>query len=434
MSTAIAANDPSLKSWVESANDDNCDFPIQNLPFGRFSTAHRDISAGVAIGNQILDLKVVEDEGLLPESKGTFTTSSLNDFMALGNSTWSATRQEISNLLSTNDTRIRDNPSLRNKALVAMEDAELHLPFQVAEYTDFYSSLDHAINCGKLFLDAENPLFPNWRHIPVGYNGRASTVVVSGSKVRRPMGQINPQMADKPTFSPCEKLDLELEMGAIVGTPSEMGSSVSVSEANEMIFGFVLLNDWSARDIQFWEGQPLGPFQSKAFATTISPWVVMREALEPFRVEGPKQEPAPLPYLAQSAPNNFDINLEVHLQAEGQTDTTIITRTNYKYMYWSSAQQLAHHSSSGCAMRSGDLLGSGTVSGPRRDSLGCLLELTEIGRIPFTIANGAERTFLEDGDSLTLEGWCQGDGYRIGFGKAEGTIIGANGREGIVKE
>jgi len=422
MLATIPANDPTLKSWVESANVKQCDFPIQNLPFGLFSVEEKEPRPGVAIGEQILDLKAVEEEGLLINSKGAFASSSLNEFMALGNASWSATRQEISNLLLLDNPVIRDNHSLRAKALVAIGHAKLHLPFQVAEYTDFYSSLEHATNCGKLFLDPENPLFPNWRHIPIGYNGRASTVVVSGTNVKRPLGQINPPTADSPVFTLCEKLDFELEIGAVVGVPSEMGLPVTVSQADEMIFGFVLLNDWSARDIQFWEGQPLGPFQSKAFATTISPWVVMREALAPFRVEGPKQVPAPLPYLAQSTPNNFDIDLTVSLRADDQSEATTITETNYKYMYWSSAQQLAHHTSSGCAMRSGDLLGSGTISGPTKSSLGCLLESTEYGQIPFSLADGIERTFLEDGDTLTLKGWCQGEDYRIGFGEAEGTI------------
>ncbi len=426
MPSSVPANDPSLKSWVESANDKDCNFPIQNLPFGLFSTAEGDSRLGVAIGDQILDLKVVESKGLLTNSKGVFSGSSLNDFMALGNKSWSAVRQEISGLLSIDDTRIQDDPFLSKMALVAMEDAKLHLPFQVTEYTDFYSSLEHATNCGEIFLDPENPLFPNWRHIPVGYNGRASTVVVSGTNIRRPLGQIKSAATDTPVFTPCEKLDFELEMGAIVGTPNEMGFQVSVSQANEMIFGFVLLNDWSARDIQFWESQPLGPFQSKAFATTISPWVVMREALAPFRVEGPKQDPAPLPYLNQISPNNFDINLSVSMRAAGQVRTSTIAETNYKYMYWSSAQQLAHHTSSGCAMRSGDLLGSGTISGPTNESLGCLLEATKNGQSPILLADGISRTFLEDGDTLILEGWCQGEDYRVGFGKAEGTIIAAD--------
>lgn len=425
--TAInPANDPSLKSWVDSANAENCDFPIQNLPFGLFSSSGSTPRIGVAIGDFILDLRAIEKAGLLTASKGTFSHPSLNDFMSLGKVAWSATRQEISNLLLSDEPRLRDNPSLREEALLPMSDCRLHLPFEVSEYTDFYSSLDHAVNCGKLFLDPENPLFPNWRHIPVGYNGRASTVVVSGTPVKRPLGQVVPAPAAQPVFTACDRLDFELEMGAVVGVPNEMGTSVSVSEARDMIFGFVLLNDWSARDIQFWEGQPLGPFQSKAFATTISPWIITSDALEPFRIEGPAQEPSPLPYLAQSTANNYDLKLEVHLQAEGQTDATAITRTNFKYMYWSSAQQLAHHASSGCAMRTGDLLGSGTVSGPARDSLGCLLEATENGQVPVSLGDGTTRTFLEDGDTLTLTGWCQGAGYRIGFGSAEGRVIGAS--------
>lgn len=422
MTATIPANDPSLTSWVESANNPDCDFPIQNLPFGIFSTEEKGPRAGVAIGDHILDLCALEEENLLPTPKGIFSSSSLNGFMALGNGSWSTTRQEISCLLSNDNNKIRDDQSLLEKALIPMDQAKLHLPFQVTEYTDFYSSLEHATNCGKLFLDPENPLPPNWRHMPIGYNGRASTVIVSGTNIRRPMGQIRPPASDAPIFTACNRLDFELEIGTVVGMPNEMGSSRSVSQAEEMIFGYVLLNDWSARDIQFWEGQPLGPFQSKAFATTISPWIVTREALTPFRIEGPKQDPAPLPYLEQSSPNNFDINLAVDLRAEDQAETTTITETNFKHMYWSSAQQLAHHASSGCAMRIGDLLGSGTISGPNTGSLGCLLESTEGGQIPFSLKEGSVRTFLEDGDTLSFKGWCQGEDYRVGFGEAKGTI------------
>lgn len=422
MSVTIPANDPSLTSWVESANNPDCDFPIQNLPFGIFSTEEKGPRAGVAIGDHILDLCALEEENLLPTPKGIFSSSSLNGFMALGNRSWSTTRQEISNLLSKDNNKIRDDPSLLEKALIPMDQAKLHLPFQVTEYTDFYSSLEHATNCGKLFLDPENPLPPNWRHMPIGYNGRASTVIVSGTSIRRPMGQTRLPASDAPIFTSCKKLDFELEIGTVVGMPSEMGLPRSVSQANEMIFGYVLLNDWSARDIQFWEGQPLGPFQSKAFATTISPWIVTREALTPFRIEGPQQDPAPLPYLIQTESNNFDLDLKVSLRAHGQTETTTITETNFKYMYWSSAQQLAHHSSSGCAMRTGDLLGSGTISGPVKGSLGCLLESTEHGQKPFLLNDGTERSFMENGDTLTFKGWCQGSGYRVGFGEAAGTI------------
>jgi fumarylacetoacetase len=273
-----------------------------------------------------------------------------------------------------------------------------------------------------MFRGKDNALQPNWLHMPIGYNGRASTVVVSGARVRRPRGQLKPPNAEAPSFGPCKRLDFELEMGVVVGQPSAMGEMLSEAQAEEMIFGFVLLNDWSARDIQQWEYVPLGPFQAKAFATSISPWVVTREALQPFRVHGPRQDPAPLPYLAQTQPNNFDLQLDVALRAAPMKQPVRICHTNFKYMYWSSVQQLVHHASSGCAMNVGDLLGSGTISGPDKDQRGSLLEISWNGTEPLELGGGITRTFLEDGDSLSFHGWCQGEGYRVGFGEVEGTI------------
>jgi fumarylacetoacetase len=417
-------HDPNRKSWVESGNDLECPFPIQNLPYGIFSTASGGPRAGVAIGDRILDLSVLEVAGLVAPTQAAkvFDKPELNDFMALGVDAWNATRAAIGRLLDARTPDLRDNADLRARALVSMAEARLHLPVFVRSYTDFYASREHATNVGTMFRDPDNALMPNWLHIPIGYNGRASSVVVSGTPVRHPLGQMMTPGADTPTFGACRKLDIELELGAIVGVGNALGEPVTVARAYEMIFGYVLLNDWSARDIQAWEYQPLGPFQGKAFGTTISPWIVTRAALEPFRTPTPKRVKPLLPYLQEQAPYNFDIDLEVILKPAASKVGTVICQTNYKGMYYSAAQQLAHHASGGCPMCSGDLLGSGTISGTEKDSLGSLLELTWNGRDPLDLGNGITRMFLEDGDSVTLRGWCVGDGYRIGFGDCEGTI------------
>jgi fumarylacetoacetase len=383
-------NDPSLRSFIDV--DATSDFPIQNLPYGVFSA--KDGLAprvGVAIGDYVLDLWELEKDGRL-NVDGVFAAPMLNPFMAL----------------------------------VPMANAKLYLPFAVAGYTDFYSSKEHATNVGVMFRGKDNALQPNWLHMPIGYNGRASTVVVSGTKVRRPRGQLKPPTVELPSFGPCKRLDFELEMGVVIGQPSPMGEMLSEQQAEDMIFGFVLLNDWSARDIQQWEYVPLGPFQAKAFATSISPWIVTREALEPFRLHGPVQDPTPLPYLQQAQPNNYDLQFDVGLRAAQMNEAANICRTNFKYMYWSSVQQLVHHASSGCAMNVGDLLGSGTISGPDKHQRGSLLEISWNGAEPVELASGIVRTFLEDGDSLVMRGWCQGDGYRVGFGEVEGTIVAAS--------
>jgi fumarylacetoacetase len=416
-------NDSTLRSFIPV--DATSDFSIQNLPYGVFSA--KDGLAprvGVAIGNYILDLWELEQDSRLDVGDlGVFAGPTLNPFMALGPKMWSRTRARISELLRHDHPELRDNDELRARALVPMAQAKLHLPFAVAGYTDFYSSKEHATNVGVMFRGKDNALQPNWLHMPIGYNGRASTVVVSGTKVRRPHGQLKPPSAELPGFGPCKRLDFELEMGVVIGQPSAIGEMLSESQAEEMIFGFVLLNDWSARDIQQWEYVPLGPFQGKAFATSISPWVVSREALEPFRVHGPAQDPTPLPYLQQARPNNYDLRLDVSLRAPSMNESSRICRTNFKYMYWSSVQQLVHHASSGCAMNIGDLLGSGTISGPEKDQRGSLLEISWNGTEPLELPGDIKRTFLEDGDSLVMHGWCQGDGYRVGFGEVEGTIV-----------
>jgi fumarylacetoacetase len=379
---------------------------------------------GVAIGDYVLDLWELEQACRLDVGDlGVFASPTLNPFMALGSKVWSRVRARISELLRDDYGELRDNQFLRARTLVPMGEAKLHLPFTVAGYTDFYSSKEHATNVGVMFRGKDNALQPNWLHMPIGYNGRASTVVVSGTKVRRPCGQLKPPNAELPSFGPCKRLDFELEMGAVVGQSSPMGEMLTEAQAEEMIFGFVLLNDWSARDIQQWEYVPLGPFQGKAFATSISPWVVTRAALEPFRLHGPRQDPAPLPYLQQTQPNNYDLELEVGLRAASMNKATRVCHTNFKYMYWSSVQQLVHHASSGCAMNVGDLLGSGTISGPEKAQRGSLLEISWNGAEPIELASGIVRTFLEDGDSLVMRGWCQGVGYRVGFGEVEGTIL-----------
>ena len=418
-------NDPSLRSIIPV--DPSSDFPIQNLPFGVFSANGLAPRVGVAIGAYVLDLWVLAQESRIDVVEpGVFAQPSLNAFMALGPGIWSKTRARISDLLRHDNPELRDDDELRSQALVPVADARLHMPFAIAGYTDFYSSKEHATNVGVMFRGEDHALQPNWLHMPIGYNGRASTVVVSGTPVRRPRGQLKPPTSDAPSFGPCKRLDFELEMGVVIGQPSVMGEMLTEAQAESMIFGFVLQNDWSARDIQQWEYVPLGPFQGKAFATSISPWVVTREALEPFRVAGPSQDPVPLHYLQQRNAQNYDIALDVGLRAPGINAAQTICRTNFKYMYWSSVQQLMHHASSGCAMNVGDLLGSGTISGPEKHQRGSLLEISWNGTEPIALDGGPERTFLEDGDQLIMRGWCQGDGYRVGFGAVEGTIVAAD--------
>ena len=415
-------NDPKLRSFIPV--DPASDFPIQNLPYGVFSADGLAPRVGVAIGDFVLDLWELEQCRRLDVGPpGVFATPVLNPFMALGPKVWSKTRARISELLRADNAELRDDEKLRARALVPMANTALHLPIAVAGYTDFYSSKEHATNVGVMFRGKDNALQPNWLHMPIGYNGRASTVVVSGTRIRRPRGQLKPPNVEAPTFGPCKRLDFELEMGVVVGQSSAMGEMIDERRAEEMIFGFVLLNDWSARDIQQWEYVPLGPFQAKAFATSISPWVVTREALEPFRLQGPLQNPAPLPYLRQTRPNNYDLDLDVALRATSMNEAQNICRTNFKYMYWSSVQQLMHHASSGCAMTVGDLLGSGTISGPEKHQRGSLLEISWNGAEPLKLPGGITRSFLEDGDSLVMRGFCQGDGYRVGFGEVEGTIL-----------
>lgn len=408
------------RSWVESANAPDCDFPLNNLPYGVFSVGGRDPRCGVAIGDRIVDATGLEAAGILradPDGEA-LGGSNWNEFMELGPKAWAAFRAGLAGMLSESTAA-----AVRNRVeehTVRMADAALHMPFRVSEYTDFYSGRHHATNVGTMFRGADDALPPNWLHIPIGYNGRASSVVVSGTPVVRPNGQIKGPEADVPSFGPSARFDFELEIGAVVGQSSN--GPIGVDEAFGNIFGYVLLNDWSARDIQAWEYLPLGPFQAKATATTISPWIVTAAALEPFRVSTPEREKPLLPYLREPGPMLYDIELEVGLAPKGGAET-VIARTNYREMYYSSAQQLAHHASGGCPMRAGDLLGSGTVSGPERRNRGSLLELSWGGKEPLALDAGASRSFLEDGDTVTLRGHAAGDGYRVGFGACEGKVL-----------
>lgn len=414
-----------IPSWVASANDAVTHFPLNNLPYGVFLTPEGEGHCCVAIGDHVLDLAILEEEGVIDISEEpVFDVPFLNEFMELGPEAWQELRDRLTDLLAEDgyDT-LRADADMRVRALIPQADVVMAMPFVVTEYTDFYAGRHHATNVGTMFRGAENALPPNWLHIPIGYNGRASTVVVSGTDILRPHGQIKGPEFDAPIFAPSRRLDIELELGAVVGTGNPMGQPVTVQQADDMIFGYVLLNDWSARDIQAWEYQPLGPFQAKAFATSISPWVVTKAALEPFRVPTPKREKPLLPYLREPGPMLYDIGLEVLMQPEGADRPTRISRTNYSEMYYSSAQQLCHHASSGCAMNTGDLLGSGTISGPEKQNRGSLLELSWGGKEPITLETGEARTFIEDGDTLTLTGAAGGDGFTVGFGAVTGKIL-----------
>ncbi|MCA3451362.1 MAG: fumarylacetoacetase [Rhodobacter sp.] len=405
-----------IRSWVKSANAADCPFPLNNLPCGVFSVGDEELRCGVAIGDYVLDLAGLEEEGLLALAGGPLLDVPFwNEVMGAGPAVWAALRGRLTALLAEGSA----DQAAVEPFLVPLAEVELHLPFLVAEYTDFYAGRHHATNVGTMFRGAENALPPNWLHIPIGYNGRASSVVVSGTEVRRPWGQVKGPDHAVPSFQPSRRFDIELEMGAVVGMPSD--GPVTVAEADAMIFGYVLLNDWSARDIQAWEYQPLGPFQAKATATTISPWVVMKAALEPFRTATPPREVPLLPHLQEPGPMLYDIALEVGLRPEGGAET-VIARTNYREMYYSAPQQLAHHTTSGCAMNTGDLLGSGTISGPTKESRGSLLELSWGGKEPIAISGGT-RSFIEDNDTLTLRGRCKGAGYTIGFGDCVGKVI-----------
>lgn len=413
-----------LRSFISVAPESH--FPIQNLPYGVFQRAGEAARVGVAIGDQVLDLAAIEEAGLLASAKlppRTFHAPALNGFLALGRPAWQETRAAISRLLAAHESTLRDNAALRAKALMPQSQVTMLLPAEVGDYTDFYSSREHATNMGVMIRGPENALPPNWLHLPIGYHGRSSSLVVSGTDIRRPRGQTKADSADAPTFGPTRSMDIELEMGFLVGPGNELGQPIPIDRAAEHIFGMVLVNDWSARDIQKWEYQPLGPFLAKNFGTSVSPWVVTLDALEPFRTAGPKQDPEPLPYLRGSADAAFNIHLEIWLQSARMDRPQRICTSNTKYLYWSIAQQLAHHTINGCNLRPGDLLASGTISGPTPDSFGSMMELSWRGTKPIQLPDGETRSFLLDGDRVTLTGWCQGDGYRVGFGDVTGSIL-----------
>ncbi|MDB4728507.1 fumarylacetoacetase [Saprospiraceae bacterium] len=420
----ITANDPSRKSWVAISKES--DFPIQNLPFGIFRTESNPAPrVCTAIGNYVADLAVMNYLALfdgLEIDNEVFNTRYLNDFMALGKITTRAVRNKLADIFDVNN---KDAKDLSWHFLHPMDKVELLLPIKVGDYTDFYSSIEHATNVGTMFRGKENALMPNWKHLPVGYHGRSSSIIVSDTPVKRPKGQQLPANEDTPIFGPSRLLDFELEMAFIVGQETELGQTVSTDNAEDYIFGMVLFNDWSARDIQKWEYVPLGPFLGKSFASTISPWVVTLDALEPFKVDGPTQDPQPLPYLQYNGKKNYDINLEVLIQPEhGEAKT--VCRSNTKYLYWNNAQQLAHHTINGCNLNVGDMCGSGTISGPTPDSYGSMLEISWRGTKPVSMPDGSERKFIQDGDTVIMKGWCEKEGIRIGFGEANGKVLPAD--------
>jgi fumarylacetoacetase len=419
----IKANDPTLQSWIEILPDS--DFPIQNLPFGIFKTDYLTPVAGVAIGNYVLDLVYLHEHGFFDRlglPQGIFNQQYLNDFIGLGKKRCREVRERISELLQHDNEELRLNLGGRELALIPLEEVEMCMPVKIPNYTDFYSSEEHATNVGSLFRDPKNALLPNWKHMPVGYHGRASSIVVSGTNIHRPKGQIKLPDSETPIFSASQKLDFELEVAFITCKETELGSSVSTSEAENFIFGFVLFNDWSARDIQQWEYVPLGPFLGKNFGSTISPWIVTMDALEPFRVAGPKQSQEVLPYLKTEGEKTFDINLEVLIHPEN-SDAEIISKSNFKHLYWNVNQQLAHQTVNGCNLQVGDVYASGTISGPNKDSLGSLLELSLNGKNPITLMDGSTRDFIKDGDTIILKGYASKDNVRIGFGECRGKIV-----------
>ncbi|MES2590768.1 MAG: fumarylacetoacetase [Bacteroidota bacterium] len=419
----IKANDPSLTSWVEVP--ENSDFPIQNLPFGIFKTQSSNARVGVAIGEQVLDLSTLNKLGFFDDLKiddSILTNQYLNDFIALGKPLCRTIRHRISNLLSAENPELRDNKEARYRVFNYMSNVQMQMPIKVGDYTDFYSSIDHATNVGTMFRDPANALLPNWKHLPVGYHGRASSIVVSGTPFHRPKGQTKLADADLPVFGPCKSMDFELEMAFIIGKPTKLGESVSTKEAEDHIFGLALFNDWSARDIQTWEYVPLGPFLAKNFASTISPWIVTLDALEPFRTAGYQQDPKVLPYLEYTGDKNIDINLQVSIQPE-KGEENLICSSNYKFMYWTMEQQLAHHTVNGCNINTGDLMASGTISGPTPDAYGSMLELSWKGTKPVKLKDGSERKFINDHDTIIMRGYCEKDGIRIGFGEAVGKVL-----------
>ena len=420
----ITANNPNRKSWLPVAK--NSDFPIQNFPFGVFLTRDDIVTIGTRIGDYAIDLGALHQLGYfkdIPLTDDIFLQDTLNDFIADGRITWRLVRNRIADIFDVTNDELRDNAQNKDRIIFRMDEVEMQLPVNVGDYTDFYASKEHATNVGSLFRDPKNALMPNWLHIPIGYHGRSSSIIPSGTPIRRPIGQSRPaEGTNKPGFGPSKLLDFELEMAFITTDSNDLGKRIPIEEAEEYIFGLVLFNDWSARDIQAWEYQPLGPFLGKSFASTISPWIVTLDALEPFRTNNPKQEPSPLPYLIVEGKKSYDINLQVGIQPEN-ADETIVANSNFKYMYWTMVQQMAHHTVNGCNVRSGDMMGSGTISGPTKDSYGSMLELTWRGANPLKMNDGSERKFINDNDTVIMRAYSKNNDVRIGFGECTGKVL-----------
>lgn len=419
----ITANNPDRKSWLHVPQ--NSDFPIQNIPFGVFLTKDDVITIGTRIGDFAIDMGALQRlnyfEGI-ELTDDMFMQDTLNDFISDGKKTWRLVRNRLAEIFDENNPILRDHEAHKTEIIFDIKDVEMQLPVQIGDYTDFYSSKEHATNVGKMFRDPENALLPNWLHLPVGYHGRSSSIIPSGIPVHRPMGQTLPNGETQPVFGPSKLVDFELEMAFITTDANQLGEPIPVEEAEEYIFGMVLFNDWSARDIQKWEYVPLGPFLAKNFASSISPWIVTMDALEPFRVKSPDQSPTPLPYLQQKGKKAFDINLEVRIKPENSTERTV-SKSNFKYMYWTMAQQLAHHTSNGCKVNSGDMMGSGTISGSTPDSFGSMLELTWGGKNPIEMNDGTERKFINDFDTVIIKGYCENQDVRIGFGEVSSQLL-----------
>ncbi|MGO3182215.1 MAG: fumarylacetoacetase [Aequorivita sp.] len=419
----ITANDPKRKTWLDTTPD--TDFPIQNIPFGVFLTRDDIITIGTRIGDFAIDLGALHQLGYFKGIELTddiFLQDTLNDFISDGRKTWRLVRDRIADIFDKENSELRDNKDHREHILFTMEEVEMQLPVQVGDYTDFYSSKEHATNVGTMFRGKENALMPNWLHIPVGYHGRSSSIIPSEINVRRPWGQTMPNDATEPVFGPAKMVDFELEMAFITTDANALGEPIPVNEAEDHIFGLVLFNDWSARDIQKWEYVPLGPFLAKSFASSISPWIVTLDALQPFKVDGPKPEREQLPYLQYDGKKSYDINLEVFIAPENGEENKIAA-SNFKYMYWNMSQQLAHHTVNGCNVNSGDMMGSGTISGSTPDSFGSMLELTWRGENPIKLSDGSERKFINDNDTVILKGFCKNDNVRIGFGECRSKLL-----------
>lgn len=417
------ANDPTRESWISVP--ENSDFPIQNIPFGVFLTKEDVVTIGTRIGDSAIDMGALQQLGYfegIDLTDDMFMQDTLNDFISDGKKTWRLVRNRLAELFDKKNPKLQNNKAHRKAVIFKLDEIEMLLPVQIGDYTDFYSSKEHATNVGKMFRDPENALLPNWLHIPVGYHGRSSSIVPSGIPVHRPMGQTLPVGENSPVFGPSRSVDFELETAFITTDANIMGENIPLAEAEDYIFGMVLLNDWSARDIQKWEYVPLGPFLAKNFASSISPWIVTMDALEPFRTKGPTQDPTPLPYLQQKGKYAYNINLEVYIQPEN-ADATLVSKSNFKYMYWSMAQQLTHHTSNGCRVNSGDMMGSGTISGPTEKSFGSMLELTWGGKNPIKMKDGTERKFIENNDTVIIKGFSKNNSVRIGFGEVSSKLL-----------